>query len=194
MAFPLIAAGGMMAGSSILSGFFGSTQKKNEAAVAKYNAALMQQQAEAIKQKTKFQMIRQAEEGQRVQGELRAAIGGSGLVATQGAPLLALALQKSESGLQNYLIGYEGRIAANEALSGAQNYLMQAKAAKIGAKQSMISGFLGAGAALVGTWASMPGKTPTLSSGGFSYSSTANTASGRIAGLGYSSINLPSFK
>lgn len=160
MALPLLLAGGLMAGSSIMSGFFGSNQKKNEAAVAKYNAALMRQQAEAIKQKTKFQMARQAEEAARVQGDLRASIGGSGTVATQGAPLLALALQKSESGLQNYLIGYEGRIEANEALSGAQNYLMQAKEAKIGARQSMIGGFLGAGAAAASTWASMPAKTP----------------------------------
>jgi hypothetical protein len=155
---PLILAGGMQAASSILSGFFGSNQAKNEKAVAKYNAALMKQKAEAIKMKTEFTMKRQAEEGARVQGELRAAIGGSGIVATQGAPLLALALQKSESALQNYLIGYEGRVEANEALSQAEDYQMQAKWAGIRVRQSLIGGFIGAGTAAFDTWAKIAKK------------------------------------
>lgn len=149
---------GAMAGGSLLSGFFGSNQKKNEAAVAKYNAALMFQRAEAIKKKTKFQQVRQAEEGARIQGELEAGIGGSGTVSTQGAPLLSLALQKTESSLQNYLIGYEGRMAAGEAESQGLDFLMQAKQAKIGARQALISGFLGAGASAIQGWANMPKK------------------------------------
>lgn len=174
MAFPLMAAAiGLKAGSSILSGFFGSNQAKNEKAVAKYNAALMFNQAKAIEQKTKFLQIRQAEEGARIQGELEASIGGSGLVSTEGAPLLALALQKSESNLQNYLIGYEGRIEANQAESQGQSYLMGAKWAGIRSRQSLISGFIGAGASALQGWAMMPKKTtpPDLTKTTYAYQS-----------------------
>jgi len=149
---------GLEAGGSVLSGFFGAIQKKSEEAVAKYNAAIMFQRAKAIRQKTKFQQVRQAEEGARTQGELRASIGGSGTVATEGAPLLSLTLQKTESDLQNYLIGYEGRQEANEAESQAMNFLLQAKQAKIGARQSLIGGFLGAGASALKGWANWPKK------------------------------------
>jgi hypothetical protein len=148
MAVPVLALTGLGAqvSGSILSGFFGYYNKKNEAAVAKYNAAVMFQRAKAIKQRTKFQQVRQAEEASRVQGELEAAIGGSGIVSTEGAPLLSLALQRSESDLQNYLIGYQGRTEAKEAESQAINFLLQAKQAKIAARQSLTGGLLLAGA------------------------------------------------
>ncbi|MBU2060054.1 MAG: hypothetical protein KKB38_20280, partial [Gammaproteobacteria bacterium] len=107
-----IIGGGMAAGGGILKGFFEANQKKNEAAIAKYNAAVTRMQAEAVRMRTKFMQVRQAEAGARVEGELRASIGGAGIVATQGAPLLAMALQRSEDLLQNYMIGYEGRLEA----------------------------------------------------------------------------------
>ncbi len=149
---------GLETGGSVLSGFFGASHKKNEAAVAKYDAAVMFQRAKAIRQKIKFQQVRQAEEGARIQGEIEAGIGGSGVVSTEGAPLLSLALQKTESDLQNYLIGYEGRQEAKEAESQAMNFLLKAKQAKIGARQSLIGGFLGAGASALQGWANMPKK------------------------------------
>jgi hypothetical protein len=186
-AFATLAAGGMEAGSSILSGFFGSNQAKNEQAVAKYNAALMKKQAEAIKMKTEFSMKQQAKEAERTQGELRASIGGSGTVATQGAPLLALALQKSESALQNYLIGYEGRVEANAALSQAQNYLMQAKAAGLRASQSLIGGFIGAGMAAFSALSKLPGKAPVAAGAASSgaASSGALAAGSLSSGAGF---------
>ena len=161
MALPLAAmAIGAQAGGNILGGFFGSNQKKNEAAIAKYNAAVMRSQAESIRMRTKFQQERQAEESARIEGELRASIGGSGIVSTQGAPLLALALQKSEADLQNYLIGYEGRLEAAQAENKALEFDMQKQWARIGARQALIGGFLGAGASALQGWASLP-KTQT---------------------------------
>jgi len=185
----------MMAGGSILSGFFGASQKKSEAAVAKYNAAIMFQRAKAIKQRTKFQQVRQAEEASRVQGELEAAIGGSGTISTEGAPLLSLALQRSESDLQNYLIGYQGRTEAKEAESQVINFLLQAKQAKIAARQSLISGFIGAGASALQGFSSTPKTTSTASAGTAKYGGMGGgTISGRVAGSGYASRNLPSFR
>ena len=175
MPLPLLAMGlGMQAGSSIMSGFFGANQKKNEAAIAKYNAAVMRMRAEAIRMQTKFRQARQAEAGARIQGELRASIGGSGIVSTQGAPLLALALQKSETELENYMIGYEGRQLAEEAENQALEFDMQKQWARIGARQSMIGGFLGAGASGMMAWSQIPKKT----------TSPINTAGAGMIGMG----------
>ena len=138
----------------------GSSSKKSEAAFYKYNAAVLFQRAKAVKEMTKFAQMRQAEEGARVQGELEAGIGGSGTVSTQGAPLLALALQKSETNLQNYMIGYEGTMEAKELESEAMAYLMKAKQAKKGAKQSLIGGFLGAGGSLMSAFFQTPETEP----------------------------------
>ena len=176
---PLAAIGiGMMAGSSLLSGFFGSRQKKDEAAVAKYNAEVKRQEAEAIKKRTKFQQTRFAEEAARIQGGLEASVGGSGTVSTQGAPMLALALQKQESELQGYLIGLQGRMEANLALSTADEYDMMKRQARKQAKQAMVSGFLGAGASVMSGWAAMPKKAAASSGGGMI------TAGGSAAGGG----------
>ncbi len=163
MALPLAAmAIGAQAGGSILKGFFEANQKKNEAAVAKYNAAVMRNQADSIRMRTKFQQERTAEESARIEGELRVSIGGAGIVSTQGAPLLALALQKTESDLQNYLIGYEGRLETAQAENRALEFDMQRKFARIGARQAMIGSFLGAGVSAMQGWANMKSTTNNL--------------------------------
>jgi len=177
MPLPLAAiAIGAQAGANVLGGFFGSNQKKNEAAVAKYNAAVMRNQAESIRMRTKFQQERTAEESARIEGELRASIGGSGIVSTQGAPLLALALQKSEADLQNYLIGYEGRIEEQQTLNKALEFDMQKQFARIGARQAMFGGFLSAGATALQGWASLPKTTGSTIGGGYTAKYNAEQA------------------
>ena len=151
---------GMQAGASILQGFMGSSQKKNEAAVAKYNAAVAREDKKAIEYQTKFMSERQAEEGERTQADLEAGIGGSGTVSTQGANYLALALQASETDLRKFLLNFQGRIEAGKAESEAIGYDIQKKMARIGSRQALISGFLGAGASAMQAWAMMPGKKP----------------------------------
>ena len=166
MALPLLAIGaGMQAGASILSGFMGSKQKKNEAAIAKYNAAVKRQEVKSIEYQTKFLQERHAEAGARVKGDLEAGIGGSGTVSTQGAPMLALALQDSELQLENYLIGFQGRIEAGKAESEAIGYDIQKKMARIGSRQALIGGFLGAGSAVGGAMMLMPQKAPSTGGG-----------------------------
>ena len=166
MALPLLAIGmGMQAGASILQGFMASKQKKNEAAVAKYNAAVKRQEVKSIEYQTKFLQERHAEAGARVKGDLEASIGGSGTVSTQGAPMLALALQDSELQLENYLIGFEGRIEAGKAESEAIGYDIQKKMARIGSRQALIGGFLGAAGSAMMAWGSMPQKAPSTGGG-----------------------------
>ena len=179
MALPLLAIGaGMQAGASILSGFMGSKQKKNEAAIAKYNAAVKRQDVKSIEYQTKFLQQRHAEAGARVKGDLEASIGASGTVSTQGAPMLALALQDSELQLENYLIGFQGRIEAGQAESEAIGYDIQKKMARIGSRQALISGFLGAGASAMSALGSIPQKTAPASY------TPASTGSGAYGGTG----------
>jgi hypothetical protein len=185
MAISMAAAAGMgmQAGGSILGGFMQASQKKDEASAYKYNAAVLFQRAKAMRMLTKFRQMRQAEAAARTQGELEAGIGGSGIVSTEGAPLLALALQKSESNLQNYLIGYEGMQRAKEIESEALAYWKAAKRAKKGARLSILGGFLGAGGSVGQTLLSLPPR-----SGATSYSSysamQSSTGTGLYAGTG----------
>lgn len=174
----------MQAGGNILSGFYKRQQLKNEAAIAQYNSFIMRNQAESIRMRTKFQQERTAEESARIEGELRVSIGGSGIVSTQGAPLLALALQKTESDLQNYLIGYEGRQEEQAALNKALEFSMQRKFLKIGARQAAVGGFLGAGASAMSGFSQLPQTTKTttipLNSYAKGTSATATAGAGRL--------------
>jgi len=186
MALPLLAIAAVagQAGGGMLGGFFAAKQKKNEAAVAKYNAAVMRKQAESIRMRMKFQQERNAEEATRIEGELRAGIGGAGIVSTQGAPLLSLALQRTESSLENYMIGYEGRLEAEQAENKALEFDMQKRFLKIGARQALIGSFLGAGASATGGLSQLPETT----TGGIKYSSpaakAASTGGGSYGGTG----------
>ena len=150
MALPLLAIGtGLQAGSSILSGFLGSREKKAEKALAKYNAALMDKQAKEIEERTRFQLVRQAEAGEREIGFLRTTLGASGMVAgAGGVGDELLAEQRSELELESLLIGYEGRLEASQARSGAGAYRMQAKMLGQQARNTLLGGFLGAGSAI----------------------------------------------
>lgn len=152
---PLIPAGAM-ATSSILQGFIGQANKKNEEAIDKYNAKVLRRKAVFNDRLTKFRSVRQAEEAARIMGEKEAAIGGSGLVSTEGAPMMALALQKSELDLQNYLLNLEGRKTSEELESQAQTYDIAASQARRGANQALVGGFLGAGASAIQTYAMWP--------------------------------------
>jgi len=174
----------MAAGGKILEGFYKRNQLKNQAAVAKYNAAVMRKQAESIRMRTKFQQERNAEEATRIEGELRAGIGGAGIVSTQGAPLLSLALQRTESSLENYMIGYEGRLEAEQAENKALEFDMQKRFLKIGARQALIGSFLGAGGSAMSGFSQLPQTT----TGGIKYSSpaakAASTGGGSYGGTG----------
>lgn len=151
-----VAGAALQVGSSLMEGFVGARQKKDEAAINSYNAEVLRQRAESVRKRTKFRQTRQAEEAARIQGNLEASIGGSGLVSTEGAPMMALALQKSELDLESFLIGMEGRMEAEELESSALGYDMAAKMAKKGAKQSIIGGFLGAGASAISAYSRIP--------------------------------------
>jgi len=171
-----------MVALEVAKGASASRQKKNEAAIYKYNAAVKRQEAEAIRRRTLFQQKRQAEYGARIMGFLEASIGGSGTVSTQGAPLLAMALQQDELEMENYLIGYQGRLEAEQVESAAGEFDMMKKITKSGASQAMTGGFLSAGSAAINTYSSWPKKTTPSTS--FSLASTGSGGYGGTMGGG----------
>ena len=75
----------------------------------------------------------------------KAAAGASGAVITEGAPLAASIKQAAELELQNYMIGYEGEISKQQALSEAQGYRKQGQLARTRGFNEMWGGLMGAG-------------------------------------------------
>lgn len=94
-------------------------EAKSAQNIANYNAAVMEREAEAIRQKARFEQRRQVKAGERIKSSLLAALGASGADITVGAPLELQAEQAAELELENILIGYEGEVGAQRALSQA---------------------------------------------------------------------------
>jgi len=150
---------GMMAGGQIYGGISAKEEGKAQESIENYNAAVEEQRAKAIELKTEFEQQRQAEAGARIKGLQLAGAGASGLVVSEGAPLLSAAMQASELELENLLIGYEGITEAARARSQAAEYRMRGKLAKQRGKSEMIGKFLEAGGTLL-TGFSEFGETP----------------------------------
>ena len=120
-----------------------------EESAARYNARVLQREAQAREQKSLLESKQQAEEANRLQSTMRARLGASGAVTTEGAPLAALAEQARQSELENLLIGYGGQTEAQQLRSQARQTRYAGKiAGQAGSLQSMttlLSGFGGMG-------------------------------------------------
>lgn len=146
-----LAGAGVAAGAAggIMGGFGAAQEGRNAYQMAKYNAAVKEQEAKAIEAKTGFEQTRQAEVAERAGGTMRARMGAAGVVATTGTPLLVQAKQASESELENLMIGYEGMTEAARARSEAAGMLAEGKLAKKRGKMEMWGKFMGAGGTLL---------------------------------------------
>jgi hypothetical protein len=150
----LPAAIATMATGQVMGAMSAKRQGENEAAIAKYNAAVSEQEAKQVEMRSRFESVRQAEDAERVGSELLVNVSASGSTPTQGAGLLARATQSVQSELDNLLIGYEGRIGASRARSQAAGYRMEATAAKQRGQAGFTSGIIGAaGTTLLGAYA-----------------------------------------
>ncbi len=150
---------GTMAVGKIAEGQAAKRQAENKAAMAKYNAAVSEQEAKQIEARSRVESIQQAQEAARAQSALLATQGTSGAVMTEGAPLLVQATQATQSELDNLMIGYQGQIAAARARNQAALYRMEAKTLKKKAKSAWTSSLIGAGATVLGGFYTP--KTPT---------------------------------
>lgn len=124
-------------------------QAAMQAALSEYNARLQDREAEQIEAETLFARRRQLREASRIGGTLRAAIGASGLIPTEGTPLLIQSRQAAESELENLLIGYEGQAGAQRALSQGVLDRLQAGFYRRQAGAARTAGWIGAGSTLL---------------------------------------------
>lgn len=138
---------------ALQQGAMAAAQAEAQSRLAEYNARVAEQQAESERLRTQFAQRRQSQEAQRIQSAMRAGFGMSGAVTTEGAPLMIQARQVAESELENLLLGYEGQIRQQRALSEAGLERMRSRmyagqaggyrtAGYIGAGRKILTGFL----------------------------------------------------
>lgn len=164
-----IAAVGMAAYGAYSSAKGKSDAAKGQAKIAKYNAAVAEQDARATEEMTKFEQIRQVQRGEKIMGNLRAKLGASGALLSEGAPLALQAEQAFELELENALIGQQGRTQAARYRSEAQGYRMGAKVQRRAATNALTAGWLNTGSTILGGASSMYSQGMFSGGGGKGY-------------------------
>ncbi len=102
------------------------TQLRSAQNLALFNAAVQRREAEAVRQRARFEGKRQAKRGARVKSALVAKIAAAGGLGSPVAADLA-AEQAAELELENLRIGFEGEVLAGRAESQAELDRIQAK-------------------------------------------------------------------
>lgn len=186
----LAAAGiGMQAGAAIQAGRAAEAQAKASKGMADYNAAVAEQNAKMVAEKTKFDQRRHIRYARRVMGKLRAkqAVGGARL--DVGAAFLVASEQAYELELENLLIGYEGQIEAGRWRSQAAGFRLRGEYAEMRGEAAKRASLYKAGATLLTGFGTMRregmlggGTTSTTPSGGSVFSRT--TTSGKAHRIG----------
>lgn len=149
MAGLMIAGAGLMAAGQIQQGREVAAAGRSKSRIDNYNAALMERQAEAIEQKTRFESWRQAKEARRIRGKLTTELAASGAMLGEGAPELLEEEQLAELELENLLIGYEGRVEAGRATSQAELDRLSGRLAKKRGKAARKASYFRAGGTLL---------------------------------------------
>lgn len=139
---------GLAAVGALQQGRAEKSAQKSAQNMANYNAAIQEREAKALRQKAVFEQQRQAKRGERVKSSLIAALGAAGGLGSPVAADLA-AEQAAELELENILIGYEGEIGAERALSQAQLDRLQGKIYKQRGKTLKRASYFGAGTTLL---------------------------------------------
>jgi len=154
----IIGAGvGMQALGTYQAGLAAEAEAKSRQAMAIYNARVAEQEAKAAEQQAQFRQKRQAEAAARWQSRLRAGLGASGVVTSEGTPLMVQARQAAEAELEGQMIGYEGQIRAGRARSQAALDRLQGRIYGRRAKTARRGGLTGAGMTLLTGFGSLWG-------------------------------------
>lgn len=148
----MIAGVGLTAAGQIQQGRAAKAQAESTEAMAAYNVAVQRREAEAVRQKARFEQKRAAKRGVRVKSALTAALGAAGGLGSPVAADLA-AEQAAEIELESLLIGYEAEIGAERALSQAELDRLSGKAAKRRGRAAVTASRIGAGATLLSGFA-----------------------------------------
>jgi len=165
LAIPAIIAGtGLAAYGQVQAGRAAEVTGKSEQAMANYNAAVQEREAQAIEARTSLEQRRQAEEAARAMSAMRAGFGAAGVVSTAGTPLQIQAKQASEFEMENLMIGYRGQTEAARARSMAAIERMRGKLAKERGRAAKRASYLKAGGTLLTGFgaAGMAAKIPSI--------------------------------
>ena len=136
------------AAGQIQAGRQARAQGESAQNIAKYNALVQEREAEALRQKAGFESKRQAKRAARVKSTLTAALGAAGGLGSPVAADLA-AEQAAEVELENLLIGYEGEIGAQRALSKAELDRLQGRLYRQKGKAAQKASYFRAGSTLL---------------------------------------------
>jgi hypothetical protein len=148
---PYLVAGGVGLGALGIyqQGQAAAAAAKGQQAVAEYNAKVAQQQATSIDRQTEYRTRMRAEQAAQQQSGLLAAAGASGVVPSEGSPLMVQAAQAAESELDTLMIGYQGQVAAAQQRSQAGLDTLQAGIYGQQAGYASTAGLIGAGTTLL---------------------------------------------
>lgn len=139
---------GIAAAGLLQAGREAEAETQSAQNIANYNAAVMEQEAKARKQKSLYEQQQQAKRATRVKSTLKARIAKAGGLGSPVAADLA-AEQAAELELENLLIGYEGEIGAERALSQAKLDRLQGRLYAQKGRAAKKAGYIGAGATLL---------------------------------------------
>lgn len=139
-----LAIAAMVAGTGMKAyGQYQEGQAADEA--AKYNQKVLEREAQAREQKALFDSRRQAEESARRTSSMRASMGASGTLTTEGSPLQILSVQAEQDEMDNMLIGYNSMTEAQALRSKGEMERWKGKQAKsasrIAAGTTLLTGF-----------------------------------------------------
>ena len=137
------------AGASVQQGAQAEQDAKAQQNIARYNAQVMEREAQAIEQQTAFEQERQVKEAARIKSKLRVAQAGSGAMTGVGTELLIEEEQAAELELDMLLIGYEGKTAAQRARSQATLDIRQGKLYRQKGEAVRTAGYAKAGSTLL---------------------------------------------
>jgi len=167
-------AGGVSAYSQIKQG-------QQAEGVGRYNAQVAEQQATSARQAAAVDAENKRRQMDRILGTQRARYGASGVIGSEGSPLLVMMQSEEEAALDVARVRYGGEAQAYGLESEAKLQRFRGTAAKrqgyLGATGSILTGVAGAGGAFKGV------KPPA--GGGGRGSSLALGGAGAYRGYGY---------
>jgi len=164
----------MSAGGSAVSAYGSYNAGKAAMKNARYNARMSMLQSETLKAKTTFDQVTQVRKGEKVMGALRAKLGASGAMMSEGAGLELQTEQAWELAQENMLIGVEGRRDAAAAEAQAHVALTQGRNARSAARGQAFATLLSGGGQMADS--GMFGSIKSAFSGGGASSSILSGA------------------
>ena len=115
----LLIGGALVVAGGVQQAQVATAEARSAQNIAEFNVGVQQREAVAQRQRATFAQRRQARRGAQIKSTLTAQLGAAGAIGSPVAADLA-AEQAAELELENLLIGFEGEVAAQRALSQAE--------------------------------------------------------------------------